>query len=231
MIWLGILLHRMDSPYPRSNEIDATVSVTLRKVSMVYGRRAVFRDLCSSVESGSVLAIAGPNGSGKSTLIKIIAGLLQPETGDVEIRFQERLLDPLHRRPLIGMVAPDLGLYGSLTGIEHVQLFAKLRGLRYGIETAGELLARVGLKARRGDPVRAYSSGMRQRLRLACAVLHAPRILLLDEPYMALDTSGVEVVQSLIDEQRRRGITLIAGNDERELALADERLSLVGSSG
>jgi heme exporter protein A len=136
------------------------------------------------------------------------------------------VLDARERRRLIGWVAPEIGLYPSLTGIEHLRLFAGLRGVTLSDQDARSLLAEVGLRARLRETVRTYSSGMRQRLRYACAILHKPPLLLLDEPYAALDGEGVALVQRIVGRQREHGISVIAGNDERELVLGDTRLAL-----
>lgn len=202
------------------------VALTLAQVSKRFGRNRVLNAIDAEVTQGSTLAIAGPNGSGKSTLVKIVAGLLEPDSGRAEVSLGAVRFDRLERRRLIGWVAPEIGLYPSLTGIEHVRLFAGLRGITLDEHGAQAILADYGLRAPLHSPVRTYSSGMRQRVRYACATVHRPRLLLLDEPFATLDADGVSVIQEMVERRRQYGITVVAGNDAREIALGDRRIEL-----
>lgn len=208
---------------PTSSE---PIEVRLHGLCKAFGRRRVIKDIQVSVCSGATLAIAGPNGSGKSTLIKMIGGLLHPDAGSADVVRGRVRLDPRERRRLIGWVAPEIGLYPSLTGPEHLALFGRLRGIRLSVNDARGLMTDVGLRARLRDPVRTYSSGMKQRLRFACAILHQPPLLLLDEPFATLDAEGVGIVREIVRRQRECGITVVAGNDDRELQMGDTRLVL-----
>jgi len=128
----------------------------------------------------------------------------------------------------IGWCAPDLSLYGELTAEENLVFFEKVRGLSCGPSRAKALLAEVGLpeSSYSKKALGALSTGQRQRVKLAFATLHEPDLLLLDEPGANLDEAGRSVVQKVVAEQRFRGITVIASNDPRDLALADERVTL-----
>jgi heme exporter protein A len=203
-----------------------SAAVTLRDLGKRYGRRWIFSGLSGGVQHGATLAVAGPNGSGKSTLIKLIATLLQPDAGALEICVGGRTLDGFDRRRAIGWVSPEAGLYMALTGAEHVRLFAALYGVRLTDEGIRAALERVGLSPRSKGAVGTYSSGMRQRLRYACAMLHEPPILLLDEPFMALDEDGVRMVSELVERQRLRGVAIVAGNSAAEISLGDRVVDL-----
>jgi heme exporter protein A len=178
------------------------------------------------VEFGGVLVVAGANGSGKSTLLRIIAGLLHPTGGDAGVSVGGRPLDSVGRRAQLGYVAPDLVLYRELTGAENLQLFGRLRGLDLSRDRQVELLERVGLKGRGRDLVANYSSGMRQRLKYAFALLHEPPILLLDEPTTNLDAAGAEMARGVVEEQRRRGLAIVATNEQTELGWGDAVVAL-----
>ena len=173
----------------------------LREVSMAYGRRELFAGVSVEVAPGQCLVVSGANGSGKSTLLKIIAGLLRPESGRVEFD------------GLCGYAAPDVQLYGELTGSENLAFFARLRGLPF-TDTAA-LLKQAGLPAGRGrDFVSAYSSGMRQRLKLAVSLLGDPPLLIWDEPTATLDSAGRTLVETLLSESLAAGrIAVVATND------------------
>ncbi len=203
--------------------------VRLNKVSHNFGARRVFSPLETSFQSGETGVVTGINGSGKSTLFRIIAGLLQPAGGSVDMLHGAESLDALARRAHIGYVSPDLTLYRELTGVENLQFFSELQGRELRKAELAELLTEVGLKGRGRDLVGSYSSGMRQRLKYAFALLNAPPILLLDEPTANLDIAGMEMVERIVARQREHpqgGITLIATNEPRELDWGDRLIRL-----
>ena len=179
-------------------------ALELDNVAMSYGRRTLFGGITVRVEPGETLVVTGANGAGKSTLLKIIAGLTRPEEGQV-------------RRPSAsGYAAPDVQLYAELTGDENLDFFRRLRGLPPS--SGVDLLSRVGLPASRGaDPVGAYSSGMRQRLKLAVSLLGDPPLLVWDEPTLALDARGAEAVDTALAMHRRNGgLAVLATNNPVE---------------
>ena len=203
-----------------------SVSVSLNEVSQRFGRRLIFSNVSEGVGAGEVLVIAGPNGSGKSTLLRIIAGLLQPTGGTAVVALGGSRLDRIQRRPYLGYSAPDLTLYRELSGSENLLLFGRLRGLTLSRERLSELLEKVRLKGRGRDYVANYSSGMRQRLKYAFALLHEPPILLLDEPTANLDAEGAEMARSVVEEQRNRGLAVVATNEAREVSWGDRVVTL-----
>jgi heme exporter protein A len=166
-----------------------------------FGRLAVLRGVSASVESGQLLLVTGPNGSGKSTLLRCLAGLLAPDAGTIDYQEDGQARDARERRLRIGYVAPDLALYAELSVAENLAFFSRLRGIP--AERGTELLGRLGLPP--GRLAGALSSGMRQRLRWAWALLHRPVVLLLDEPFQNLDAAGESAVRSLLDEHLQPG--------------------------
>lgn len=201
------------------------ISLELWDISKSFGERNVFSNINVSVNSGC-LVITGPNGSGKSTLLRVITGLISPSSGEVVIRDGETPVSQESRRDMMGLVAPDLALYEELSALENLQFFAKVRGLKISGVALRELLSEMGLGGREDDPLRAYSSGMRQRVKYAFAVMHNPPVLLLDEPSANFDEAGKEVMDSVISKQKRDGIVVIATNDQSELAYGDQLLEL-----
>ncbi len=205
-------------------------SLILDNIGKSYGRRRVLHRISLSAQAGDVVIVTGANGSGKSTLLKIVAGLVRPSQGDVRLAVSgEDALDPGARRRAVGYTAPDLALYPELSGTENLRFFAAVRGLSLPPPEAAQRLAEVGLSGRGNDFVGTYSSGMRQRLRLAFAVLGSPAVLLLDEPSLALDESGAVLVAEMVAAHRAAGgLTLLATNDARERALGERGLALGG---
>lgn len=196
----------------------------MENIDKAFGARRVLRRFSLSVRAGETVIVTGPNGSGKSTLLKIVAGLLRPSRGQIRWNGES---NPAARRSVVGYAAPDLSLYPELSGRENLVFFAQVRGLDRPGETAQRCLDIVGLGGRGDDSVGAYSSGMRQRMRLAFALIGDPVLLLLDEPSLALDQEGVGVVARIVSAQREKnGITLLATNDAREAHLGERGVAL-----
>jgi heme exporter protein A len=204
-----------------------SVALELSEIEKRFGGRRVLKGVTLRAQGGSVVAVTGPNGTGKSTLLKIVAGLLRPTRGEIRLTVKGTdLSEPGLRRRSVGYVAPDLALYPELSGRENLVFFARVRGGGATIEPQVALQT-VGLGDRADDPVSVYSSGMRQRLRLALATLFEPPLLLLDEPGLALDAGGVAMLEELIAARKRAGaLVLLATNDAREAAWGDWALNV-----
>jgi heme exporter protein A len=203
---------------------QADLSIRLEQVGHRFGTRRVFGGIDLEVTAGQVCIVTGPNGSGKSTLLRIVAGLLAASEGTVAVTVHGKAQTLRDRRHFLGYVSPDLTLYKELTAAENLQFFARLRGMILTRDDLIERLTAVGLRGRGRDPVGTYSSGMRQRLKYAFALLADPPILLLDEPTANLDMSGIAIVESLVEAHRRRvggGLTILATNEPRELEWGD----------
>ena len=184
--------------------------------------------LAFAFEGPGIVAVTGPNGSGKSTLLRILAGLLRPTSGSSSIHWDGRELGARERRRAIGLAAPELEFYEEFSGMENLTFAGECRRLPDPVESARAALDLVGLGRRARDRVAAYSSGMKQRLRLAFALLHSPPLLLLDEPGGHLDDAGQNAVTQVVRRHAERGLVVLATNDPREVQLAERRLELVG---
>jgi heme exporter protein A len=204
--------------------MPAPVRLTADALTMRFGRRMLFDALAFTVESGVPLAVVGANGSGKSTLLKLLAGVLTPTAGTVRLHVGERAV-PAEERPLrTGFVAPYLQLYDPFSARENLRFLAAARRLPGSDARVGTVLARVGLLGRADDPLATYSSGMRQRLRLAAAILLEPPVLLLDEPSSTLDAAGRALVAELV--ATTEAAVVVATNDEAEAALCPRAIPL-----
>jgi len=195
-------------------------------ISKYYSSTLLFRDISFDLGPGEILAITGWNGSGKSTLLRIIAGLVRPSAGQVEMSFRDEPIPKASRRRFLGMVAPALALYDELTALENMAFFCRVRGVAYDRNHCLQLMERVGLTEQAHKLCRNYSSGMKQRLKLAQALLHHPPLLLLDEPGCNLDSKGMKIVEDITLAQRRAGMTVIASNEKREVDYADRVINL-----
>lgn len=188
----------------------------------------LFSGLDLRVETGLV-AVTGRNGSGKTTLLKILAGLMRPTSGRVRVERDGRALEDLERRLALGWAGPDLALYGELTAEENLRFFRRAAGREAPPDELRRRLSEAGLTEESWRRrVEEYSTGMKQRLRIAFATLFDPPLLLLDEPTAGLDAEGRTIVLSVVDAARRRGAVVLASNDERDFVTPETRIELGG---
>lgn len=191
-------------------------SLTLTAVSRHFGRRRALADVNLTAEAGQVVALLGANGAGKSTLLSIVATLLDPSSGEVRYGTTTAREGSHMLRGRIGLLGHDLYLYPELTAAENLRFFADL----YGLDSAGErvkaALATAALQERADDPVSSFSRGMRQRLAVERALLHEPRLVLLDEPFTGLDDLSAEALRERLRKLRARGAIVIVTTHELE---------------
>lgn len=190
-----------------------------------FGGPPLFRGISLEVDRGLV-AVTGRNGSGKSTLIKILAGLLRPSRGEVRLVSENGLMAGAERRDAIGWASPEIEFPGELTAIENLDLLRRASGRDLAPSPASSLLERLGLGPAAGRRVAEFSSGMKQRLRLAFSLLLDPPILLWDEPYSNLDEEGIAAAASVMRERRAGGLVVLATNDRRDLESPDHEIRL-----
>jgi len=183
-------------------------SVEARGLTKVYGRQRALAGVDLALRAGETVALLGPNGAGKSTLVGILATLVSPTSGSVRYGGSEPGDDEL--RAAIGVIAHESHCYGDLSGHENLVFFARLYGVSDAHAVAARLLARVGLSEEAASrPARTYSRGMLQRLSVARALVHKPRLLLADEPFTGLDRAGVTLLGELLAEERARGCIMV----------------------
>lgn len=203
---------------------DFTLHIT--DVKKVFNRRVIFEGIRDCLRKTEALAVTGRNGSGKSTLAKIIAGVLSPSAGSVVYEYRGVRLKQENLFRHVGFVAPYLQLYDEFSGYENLVVFARLRALKPTSEMYDRLLELVNLLSCKNDLVRTYSSGMKQRLKYAFALLHRPPLLVLDEPMANLDAEGVSMVHEVMQQHRQDGILVAATNDSNDVKYCDRVLNL-----
>jgi heme exporter protein A len=193
------------------------IALTATDVAKEYQHRPIFRDISFSLFSPSSLAVTGKNGAGKSTLSKILAGLIRPTEGSLTYSVDEKPIGTEEFKHHIGFVSPYLNLYDEFTALENLQLLSRIRvAAQQNDKIMEEFLTLVGLWHRRDDLVGTFSSGMKQRLKYAFALLHQPDVLILDEPTCNLDAEGVDVVQRIVTNQKKERILIVATSDQEE---------------
>lgn len=202
-------------------------ALTATDIEHAFQRRKIFSGISLSVSNSQSLGITGRNGSGKSTLLRILSNLLSPSRGTLQLSVDNTSVQRENYYRHIGFVSPYLALYEEFTAMEHARINAQLRAIPFDEQLTVETLALLRLDHRRHDDIKTYSSGMKQRMKYALALLHAPVILLLDEPMTNLDQEGIATVENIVTLHRKRGGgVVIATNDERDKALCDELLSV-----
>ncbi len=194
-----------------------TPAVAAEDVWKYYGDYPALRQIKLAVEPGSCVALLGRNGAGKTTLLRIIAGFSKTGKGRVSI-FGKDARDTETRRR-VGVLGHGISVYEELTAYENLMLFGRLYGLENPARSAMEWLDRTGLARVRDGLVREFSRGMRQRLAVARAFLHNPEVLLLDEPFTALDDRAIAVLQTVLREALARRCTIVLSTHQLREAL------------
>jgi heme exporter protein A len=203
-------------------------------VTRTFGRRRALNRVSLSAEAGTITALLGHNGAGKSTLLSIAATLLQPSSGAVRYGDHAATNGSAALRARIGMLGHDLYLYPELSAAENLQFFARLYGVADVDAAVARGIERAGLMDRDAEPVAGFSRGMRQRLALERALIHDPRLLLLDEPFTGLDEAAREALRERLRAARAAGtIVILTTHDlaaienlvDRSVTLVDGRLA------
>jgi heme ABC exporter ATP-binding subunit CcmA len=193
-------------------------SLSVDDVSRHFGRRKALSKISFSAPAGAILGLLGPNGAGKSTLLAIIGTLLRPTTGSVRYGSYSAADAGAELRARIGMLGHDLYLYPELTAAENLSFFASLYGSPAPGEAASRALARAALADRANDPVSSFSRGMRQRVALERALIHEPRLVLLDEPFTGLDEASVRALVARLRALRDEGAIVVLATHDLDVA-------------
>ena len=192
--------------------------IRARGLSRRFGEKRVLEKLDLDLEDGGFLVVTGANGSGKTTLLRLCAGLLAPTEGELRVETD---------RAGIGFLAHEPLVYRELSAVENLDLYGRLYRVPERRERIGMLLERFGLWSARNERAGSFSRGMLQRLALCRALLHEPELLLMDEPFNALDAEGIELLAQQLEELRGGRTFLVATHDPARLApLASGSLAL-----
>jgi ABC-type multidrug transport system ATPase subunit len=192
--------------------------ISARGVGRRFGDKRVLRGVDLELADGGFAVVTGPNGAGKTTLLRIVAGLALPSEGELRVDVT---------RERIGFLAHEPLVYRELTALENLELYGRLYHVPERRERIGMLLERFGLWDARHERVSAYSRGMTQRLALCRSLLHDPALLIMDEPYTALDAQGAQLLDEQIQELRGQRTFLVSTHDPQRIrGLATSELSL-----
>ena len=197
-------------------------AVKLRNVAKRYVDIVAVDYMDLDVEYGEILGLLGPNGSGKSTTLKMILGLVKPDSGSVNVLGMNAEDDSVALKRQVGYVPESPRLYEFLTGLEYLDFVGDIYGITVSEKKARieEYLEALELEGREGDMISSYSQGMKQKTVLISAFLHKPKLLLLDEPLSGLDPRSARIVKDLLRELKSQGVTTILSTHILEIAQA-----------
>jgi heme exporter protein A len=187
----------------------------------------LFKDMHFNAIAGDIVAITGPNGSGKSTLLKILAGVLKPTSGKISIIINNQNIDINNFHRYFGFVSPYLNLYEEFNPIEHLRVMCKMRDIKFTNDMGMNLLHQFNLQEHYLKQIKAFSSGMKQRMKMILAILNDPFVLFLDEPFSNLDEEGISNFEQIIQDFHNKGnLIFIASNDNQETSIANKRINI-----
>ncbi|MEM3384405.1 MAG: ABC transporter ATP-binding protein [Candidatus Micrarchaeia archaeon] len=197
-------------------------AVKLVDVSKRYGDLIAVEDLNLEVKRGEIFGLLGPNGSGKSTTIKIILGLVKPDSGYVNVLGINVEEDPIEVRKRIGYVPESPRIYEFLTGLEFLDFTGDVYGMTPDEKKRkiSQFIRALDLEGREGDLISSYSEGMKQKIVIISALMHKPELLLLDEPLSGLDPKSARIIKDLLRELSSQGVTTIMSTHILEIAQA-----------
>src|SRR5262249_37674767 len=223
-------LHRPEHPRPQLRAVSS--AVVLRDLRRDHGDRQVVRGVSLEIPEGEIFGLLGPNGAGKTTLLSMVSTRIRPSSGDAWVYGKHVVRDVNAARRLLNVAPQEEAIYPNLTAEENLAFFAELYGVRRAERPrrVSQALEVVGLGARKDDRVATYSGGMRRRLNLGCALVSGPRLVLLDEPTVAVDPQSRAHIFDAVRTLRAGGTTIIytthyleeAENPCRRIAIMDE---------
>ncbi len=185
-------------------------AIKAEKLKKQFGPVTAVDNVSFNVEEGEVFGFLGPNGAGKTTTIRLLTGILTPDSGNVSIKNIDMKNNPIDAKMMMGVI-PEMGnVYVDLTAKQNLILAGKYYGLSKKVleDKANELLSILELYERRNDSVRTFSKGMKQRVSIACAIIHDPNILFLDEPTEGLDVQSRRLIIKIINDMNKKGCTI-----------------------
>ncbi len=198
---------------------DAALALEIRGLSKSFDRPVV-KDLHLAVKGGEFYALLGPNGAGKTTILRMVAGLLQPEAGSISVFGIDTRADPLAAKSIVAWVSDEPMVYDRLTPLEYLEFVAGLWKMeaREAQARAAELVGWLGLGLHANERCGGFSKGMLQKVALAGALVHDPRLIILDEPLTGLDAGSARQVKQVLLEKVRQGVTVIMTTHILEVA-------------
>lgn len=202
--------------------------IEIKNLTKQADNKLILRGVDLSIKQGETVAILGPNGAGKSTLLKVLATLIKPTSGHVKINGLDLKKDHIEVKKLFGYLPHSSLLYDHYTPLENLVFFGELYGVKDVENKARELVKEVGLSFFINEPVKNFSRGMIQRIAIARAIIHEPKIMLLDEPHTGLDQGAISILNNVVLSMKEKGCTtLMVTHDFKQAAEICDRIIIV----
>lgn len=202
--------------------------IEIEKLTKQADNKLILRGVDLSIKQGETVAILGPNGAGKSTLLKVLATLIKPTSGLVKINGLNLKKDHIEVKKLFGYLPHSSLLYDHYTPLENLLFFGELYGVKDVENRARQLVKEVGLSFFINEPVKNFSRGMIQRIAIARAIIHEPKIMLLDEPHTGLDQGAITILNNVVLSMKEKGCTtLMVTHDFKQAAEICDRIIIV----
>ncbi|MGB5179867.1 MAG: ABC transporter ATP-binding protein [Gammaproteobacteria bacterium] len=190
-----------------SNSVSPMIRVS--DFTKTYNDFIAVRNLTFNVGPGEILGLVGPNGAGKTTTLRVLSGIIPPGSGELSVAGHDIVSDPIAAKQVLGYIPDDPRLFDTLTVLEHLEFIAAAYGVPDYKPAAESLLQFFSLDGKRDHVVQGLSRGMRQKLAIACAYLHQPKVILFDEPLTGLDPAGIRAIKESMRERARQGAAII----------------------
>ncbi|HOG18560.1 MAG: ABC-type transporter ATP-binding protein EcsA [Syntrophaceae bacterium PtaU1.Bin231] len=218
----------MKATVEESGTMNGNVMIELRNLTKFYGDTKAVDGVSLAVKAGEIFGFIGPNGAGKTTTIRMMGGVLAPTSGDILIGGIDMAKDPQAAKQMIGFIPDRPFLYEKLTGTEFLRFSADLYGVgeEAFLERSQRLLRQFSLDEWGNELVEAYSHGMKQRLIIVAALLHEPRVIIVDEPMVGLDPAGIKMVKDILRRLALGGTTIFMST--HTLAVAEDLCDRIG---
>lgn len=191
--------------------MDGKLAVEVKELKKSFGSLKAVRGISFQVARGEIMSLLGPNGAGKSTTISMLAGLLEPDSGEASIMGHSIISQSQQARACVGVVPQDIALYPDLSARENLTFWGKMYGLRGAVLKArvDEVLQVIGLADRQRDRVGSFSGGMKRRVNIGAALLHKPDVIIMDEPTVGIDPQSRRHILDNVKELMRQGMTVL----------------------
>ncbi len=202
--------------------------ITLIHLTKCFGDLVAVNDVSLELGAGEIFGFLGPNGAGKTTTIKMIAGVLAPTSGTIIVDGKDLTEDPIGAKQVTGFIPDRSFLYEKLTGIEFLQFVTSLYGMDNGSsrDKIGQVLALFEMESWAGELIEGYSHGMKQRLVISAALIHDPKVIVVDEPMVGLDPRGARLVKRIFKSLAKDGVTIFLST--HTLAIVEELCHRIG---
>ena len=202
--------------------------IEIKKLTKQADNKLILRGVDLSIKQGETVAILGPNGAGKSTLLKVLATLIKPTSGLVTINGLDLKKDHIEVKKMFGYLPHSSLLYDHYTPLENLVFFGNLYGVKDVENIARQLVKDVGLSFFINEPVKNFSRGMIQRIAIARAIIHDPKIMLLDEPHTGLDQGAINILNNVVLSMKEKGsTTLMVTHDFKQAAEICDRIIII----